>query len=174
MPAILFDQPSAMAKPGPISMLSILRSRLLPVQFAIFALVLNAAMQAQCCVGAFEDKDVDSFHAEARATLCLTDGEDADTASDATGDLASFDAWAKAMAPGAAGHSGTGHADHGSGDCDCTDGMCCQALVALAVLQEVSIDRAGTDKVSPAKEHRDTSAHEANVFSARGPPNILL
>lgn len=151
-------------------MLSILRNRLLPVQFAIFALVLNASMQAQCCVGAFEGAVFDSFHAEARASLCLNDGEDADTAAD----LAAFDAWAEAMAPGAADHSGTGHADHGSGDCDCTDGICCPGLVALAASQEVSFDTLGSDKASPAKQIRQIVAHEASTFSARGPPHILL
>lgn len=159
-------------------MLSILRNRLLPVQFAIFALVLNASMQAQCCVGAFEGAGVDGFHAEARASLCLTDGEEGDAAAGAE-NLAAFDAWAEVMAPGAASrHSGTGHAghgsEHGSGDCDCTDGMCCQGLVALTTLQEVSVDTVGTDEVSPAKEIRLTVAHEANIFSARGPPHILL
>lgn len=153
-------------------MLSILRSKLLPVQFAIFALVLNAFTQVQCCVGAIESTGGNSFWAEAQASLCLTDGEDAET--DTTERHAAFELWAQAMGAGAfEGHAGHGSGD-GSGDCDCADGICAAGLVALAALQEVSLDTVRADSTSPSKEERHFSAHDSSVFSARGPPHILL
>lgn len=153
-------------------MLSILRNKLLPVQFAIFALVLNAFAQVQCCVGAIENAGGDSFWAEAQASLCLTDSEGAEV--DTAERHAAFELWAQAMGADAfEGHAGHGSGD-GSGDCDCADGICAAGLVALAALQEVSLDTVRADNMSPSKEERHFSAHDSIVFSARGPPHILL
>ena len=153
-------------------MLSALRDKLLPIQFAILALVLNASVQAQCCVSAFEGAGGDGFWAEARASLCLSDGEDGEV--DTAGDLAAFEAWAQAMgAPPADGHAGHG-SGHGTDDCDCASGICGAGLVALASLQEVSFDQDRADKTSPSKEGRHENARDVSIFSARGPPNILL
>ncbi len=149
-------------------MLSILRNKLLPVQFAIFALVLNAFAQVQCCVGAIESTGGDSFWSEAQASLCLTDGEGAEV--DTAERHAAFALWALAMGADAF----EGHAGHGSGDCECADGICAAGLVALAALQEVSLDTVRADNMSPSKEERHFNAHETIVFSARGPPHILL
>lgn len=153
-------------------MLLTLRNKLLPVQFAIIALVFNAFMQAQCCASAFAGAEGDSFWAEARASLCLNDSEHGET--DTAGDLAAFEVWAQAMgAPPADGHAshGSGHADS---DCDCADSICGPGLVVPAAVQEASVDQVAAETMSPAKEVRHAMAHEASIFSARGPPHSLL
>lgn len=136
-------------------MLLFLRNKFLPVQFAVFALVFNAFMQAQCCVGVLEGAAESLFEAGAAEPAHAGGhaGGHADTNS--------------------GGHVGHG-SGHGSDGCDCTDGICSPSLVVLAVLQGVSVDQVQAGKASPPKAVRYTPAREFGIFSARGPPDTFL
>jgi hypothetical protein len=157
------------------------KKRVLTAQIALIALIFNAIGQVQCCVGAFPDGMAKAMQAGgmqsgAFTANCHTDGQDSQVEKTTANrdQLTAVEALAEASGQGTTGNpEDHGHGDHSSGGCDCTDGVCGQALVALADFHKGPVFAAAGSDFSEPGVAPGMAGYQYTEFSARAPPHIL-
>lgn len=149
-------------------MLTRLHHKALIGYFALFALMLNAMTQVDCCVSSIAGEHGGPI----AAAMDTVTGE---------GGHQHHGAHASQMAMDA-GHGPTTHADkqpasghsgHDAGSCDCKDGMCGQSLIALAQSDEAGFDRADIGEAWSVSAGQQRGHTGAKQFQIRAPPVLL-
>lgn len=149
-------------------MLTRLHHKALIGYFALFALMLNAMTQVDCCVSSITAE----HGAPIAAAMDAATDEGGHQHRSAHGSQMAMDT-GHGPTPHADKQPASGHSGHDAGSCDCKDGMCGQSLVALAQSDQAGFGRGDIGEAwsVPARQQRGHAG--TKQFQIRAPPVLL-